>query len=737
MVSCSIINSLTSTQSLPVQTEVVEIPHNYAAVTSNPALWVQLSPTGTAPSQRMEQASVYDEKDDRLIVFGGTSGTGYFNDTWVLTNASGTADTQSWIPLSTAGTAPYRFSMIFAYNSAQNMLIVFGGADNTHHIKMDLWVLTNANGLGSNTPTWKNLPISGTSPSPRCSMAGAYDEATDTFIIFGGSGGISDSTSTLYDETWTIRNVTTNPSWQKLETQGALPASRTDASAVYDPVNNSLIMFGGNMSTANLPDPSGCVNDTWVLSNANGMGGIPSWNQVNTSISPPAKSGQSAVFDSTDKRMIIFGGGGADNIVRNDVWVLTNAGETNASWVEYDTGKPTPSSRAYHTAVYTGSTKNSMVVFGGDTGGGNIANDVWELKDANGIPATPVKDVTINSASTTLFISYTLQLTAIATDVSGNEIDGVLYTWSSSNPDVATVSSTGLVKGISPGTATITVTYLDASGHLVTSQFVITIKSTPLETTPVIVSRLPTSTTSTRTTSPKRKPVNKLTIDTRWIPDGPYYTYPAEKGETGYAVAANVLMAYGGTPSDHYTWDIPPNGGHLPQGIVLSQYGVLESNNQPLKSGTYPFDVEVSDGSSTATANFTIYVGKYEYESNAQVPVLVDVTGHYPSMAPYPNFQQAGTPTIPLVGGVAGQYYAASLYVLAGKPPYTWSEDTGYTESNIGKSGLTIDPRGGIVRGTISPDMSGKTIQFKIVVKDSTGAIAETYPGPVYKIKVQ
>lgn len=455
------------------------IPQNYAAIVSPPALWTELSPTGTAPAARKEHASVYDATNDRLIIFGGRSSTQYFNDTWVLTNASGTTGTSSWIPLSTSGeTAPQRHLMIAAYNSTKNMLIVFGGADSNNLIQMNLWVLTNANGLQGAVQTWSKLTISGTSPSARARMTGAYDETNDVFIFFGG-GSYAAATWTFYDETWTIRNVTNNPSWHKLNPAGTLPTARIHPSAVYDAVGNRMIIFGGNTSTANPPASSGRMNDTWVLSNANGIGGTPTWNQLSTLDKPAARSSHTAVFDSTNKRMLVFAGVGADNFARNDVWVLTDAGETTSAWAEYDTGKPRPAPRAYHSAVYTGSAKNRMVIFGGDTGNSNFVNDVWVLRNANGIPSTPVRDIGLKAASMNLCPGYTLQLTAVASDASNNEVEGVLYTWTSSDASVATVSSTGLVEGVGPGTATITVTSGDASGQLITSQIIITIATVP------------------------------------------------------------------------------------------------------------------------------------------------------------------------------------------------------------------------------------------------------------------
>jgi hypothetical protein len=158
---------------------------------------------------------------------------------------------------------------------------------------------------------------------------------------------------------------------------------------------------------------------------------------------------------------------------------------------------------------------------------------------------------------------------------------------------------------------------------------------------------------------------------------------------------------------------------------VDSFTGVLKGTGGALQEGTYTFDVEVSDGSRTATAAFTITVEKYVKQS-----------GPVPDPGP-PTIvlQQAqGMSTIPLVDGKAGQSYAASLYVAGGEPPYNWLVDP-TNQSNFALSGLTIDMSGGIVRGTISPSMSGQTIKFSVIVRDNTGATV--IPGPIYTINVK
>ncbi|HXT17771.1 MAG TPA: Ig-like domain-containing protein [Gemmatimonadaceae bacterium] len=69
-----------------------------------------------------------------------------------------------------------------------------------------------------------------------------------------------------------------------------------------------------------------------------------------------------------------------------------------------------------------------------------------------------VASVKITNTAPSLTIGQTFTLTATAADANNNAITNPTFTWTSSNTAVATVSSTGVVTGVSGGTAVITVT---------------------------------------------------------------------------------------------------------------------------------------------------------------------------------------------------------------------------------------------------------------------------------------
>jgi uncharacterized protein YjdB len=81
------------------------------------------------------------------------------------------------------------------------------------------------------------------------------------------------------------------------------------------------------------------------------------------------------------------------------------------------------------------------------------------------VQAVPVASVTVSPAAPSLAVGGTVALTATVKDASGNTLTGRAVSWSSSNSGVATVSSTGVVTAVAPGTATIRATSEGKTGE--------------------------------------------------------------------------------------------------------------------------------------------------------------------------------------------------------------------------------------------------------------------------------
>jgi hypothetical protein len=283
--------------------------------------WSSVKPAGTPPAPRVDHSAVYDPASNRMIVFGGGLGNASpcANDVWVMTNANGEGGKSAWVQLNPSGGAPApRLRHTAVYDSNTDTMIVFGGNNCFSTNFGDVWLLSNANGLNG-TPTWTELSPSGTSPGTSEDHTAVYDPSSNRMIVFSGTLGGNES-----NEVWVLSNANGTggiPTWTQLSPSGTLPPGRDSGSAVYDPNNNRMIIFGGSTST-------GILGDTWVLSNANGLGGVPVWTQLSPAgFFAEARTSCSAVYNPSTNTMTIFGGALNYQIglYTNDVWTLSHA----------------------------------------------------------------------------------------------------------------------------------------------------------------------------------------------------------------------------------------------------------------------------------------------------------------------------------------------------------------------------------------------------------------------------
>lgn len=268
-----------------------------------------------SPPARAFHSAVYDQTNNRMIVFGGCADVVChipLNDAWVLTNANGLGGTPAWTQLSPSGTLPSPREFHNAmYDATNNRMIVYSG-DNGVVDFTDVWVLSNANGLGG-TPAWTQLSPTGSTPDAFDGASAAYDPARNTMIVFGGTN--------FGNSVWTLSNangLTGTPAWTNLIGNGAAgsPKGRFAAQAVYDSTGNRMTIFGGNgnFGSTNPDFDFGTFNDVWVLANANGSGGTPAWTQLHPKWSgdgivlPGTRTWFSAVRDPGTNSLIIFGG---------------------------------------------------------------------------------------------------------------------------------------------------------------------------------------------------------------------------------------------------------------------------------------------------------------------------------------------------------------------------------------------------------------------------------------------
>jgi outer membrane protein assembly factor BamB len=215
-----------------------------------------------------------------------------------------------------------------------------------------------------NRPRWYSVDVKGQPPSTRTYCASAYDAAGDRLIIFGGCFEY-----TFFNDVWELDLTTGSETWQMLSPSGTSPAPREAATSIIDPVNNRMIVFGGYDLTTS------ARNDVWELDLT-----TLAWTQLfPAGTSPSIRYAHSAIYDPVDHRMIVFGGIAPYSPGFNDVWELdlTDGAET---WQQLSPTGAIPPARCRHFGVYNSVSNEMIVGFGYNyTGATILYNDVWVL----------------------------------------------------------------------------------------------------------------------------------------------------------------------------------------------------------------------------------------------------------------------------------------------------------------------------------------------------------------------
>jgi len=263
--------------------------------------WTPVNVGGTPPKARSGPTAQYDSVNKRLMVFGGNTGfpAPCMNDYWVMFNANNVSGKKpTWTSVTPAGTAPgVRTRHVSAYSAATNTLIVFGGFNCVSNFYNDVWVLSNANNL-TGTPAWTQLSPVGTGPSPRESTSAVYNPTANTLTVFGGDAG-----GATFSDTWVLtfaNGIGGTPTWTEITPSNNGPSARSGHTATYDAQNDLMTIYGGY-------DGTNLLGDAWVLSAASGQG-TSSWTQILSSGAAPARRFASAVYEPVSNQMMVFGG---------------------------------------------------------------------------------------------------------------------------------------------------------------------------------------------------------------------------------------------------------------------------------------------------------------------------------------------------------------------------------------------------------------------------------------------
>lgn len=255
--------------------------------------WRQIQPVNAAPSPRRAVEGVYDPVNDRFVVFGGLGDDGFHADVWALSLFG----PPTWTELRARGPRPSpRAAHAAVYDAKRQRMLVFGGFDPAAPGSRwnDLWALS----LSAN-PVWRQVRTGGTTPPPSSGHSAVYDAQQDRMLVFGSGNGV-----------WEL-SLAALPTWRRIVPAAGGPEPRDEQAAVFDPVRQRLIVFWGYA----VPEVNTYLNDTWALS----LTGIPTWTQLPLSTEQPyPRWGHGAIYDPWADRILSHGG----QLIRHETWAL-------------------------------------------------------------------------------------------------------------------------------------------------------------------------------------------------------------------------------------------------------------------------------------------------------------------------------------------------------------------------------------------------------------------------------
>jgi len=243
-----------------------------------------------------------------------------------------------WSRLSLDGGVPLADAAA-VWSADLEQLVIFGGrsSEDPTSASADVHAIDPAAG------TWRTFRPE-VSPSPRFAHTAVYDHPRRRMLVFGGTrnwvNGLNDTWA--LDLTGGIEAA----AWQRLETEGSAPGRRYDHAAVYDPVRDRMIVFGGT------PNGSDALGDIHVLDLAVAP---PAWRELDPEgASPPRLAETAGAWTDAAGGLAVFHAGQEAGYSRPDAWGLRCGPEGPAT--------PTATATAGATAPATTATSNATAV---------------------------------------------------------------------------------------------------------------------------------------------------------------------------------------------------------------------------------------------------------------------------------------------------------------------------------------------------------------------------------------
>jgi hypothetical protein len=300
--------------------------------------WRELAPATSPGGYLSHHALAYDEQRSTTVMFGGSAGSTVTGRA-AATDATWTWDGTAWTRRLPAVSPPPRHGHALAYDANRGRVVMFGGIDGTHpnaQLLADTWEWDGT--------TWTRREPS-SQPSPRASMAMAYDRERKVVVLFGGAAATATAGDTWeWDgDSWTLHTPFRNPS------------PRANALMAYDAVTRRVVLFGGGAGGA----------DIWAWDGRE-------WT-LRTSAAPvPAGFQGALVGHEVRGTLVLWGRGSGQAQLPGETWELKPDSALNQMLdpaPSYETTMRTTTSMAYDR-------RRARIVHYG----GHGAEDTWEYR---------------------------------------------------------------------------------------------------------------------------------------------------------------------------------------------------------------------------------------------------------------------------------------------------------------------------------------------------------------------
>lgn len=314
--------------------------------------WIPFSPEGNAPAAGEDCAAIYDARRDRIVLFGGKNDHNEnLNETWMFD-----LKTSRWANITSKElNPPPREDHVVIYDPVGDRMILHGGEANE-------WTENGTWALDLGTLEWQDIT---TDDAPHIEdHTAVYDSKRKRMVVYGGRRDEHVNLTTIY--ALDLDPSSTNYlHWQELEQEGKhMPPGRVDHVAIYDPVRDRMVIFGGWDKENDV-----YLEDTWAFDFEKMA--WKAYARKAKNIKPPARRHAVAAYDSQNEWMVVFGG--SDGGLLNDIWAFNLKDD---EWINLTPG---PEPRTDHVAVFD-PRSGRVVIYGGETiKGGAKQHDLWQF----------------------------------------------------------------------------------------------------------------------------------------------------------------------------------------------------------------------------------------------------------------------------------------------------------------------------------------------------------------------